>query len=1247
MAIMNRYPILFVTVLLAALLGGPSRAGGPASGAPAPGREQSFTLRLGGYAFDPLEGRPLLPAGWDRVADRSPDLHLVQFDGPIPSGARKSLRAGGVEVVQYIHPNTYIVWGRGEQVSALERRSEIRWTGGFVPAFRVLPRWREIEAAAVEVDVLVYRGARPDVVLRRIELLGARLEGRRAIHEKLEIARFTLPGRLIQQVASISGVYSVQLAPEGWESRAEASAQISAGNLDGGGLPLPGYESWLAGLGLDGSGVIVANVDEGLDETHPDLIGRMLPCSGETCGGFHSHHGTHTAGIIAGDASSDATNDDGFLLGLGVAPGANLIEQSYLPAANEPGGIPLLLADSSRNGANVSSNSWGTSGLPRGYDATTLMVDQGVRDADPDTPGNQSLVYIQAVNNGDGGTSTQGSPDEAKNVISVGSTKALHSSGNLQPDIDSLSDNSAHGPALDGRILPHLVAPGCFTISTGPPDSPEDPHGWGMLCGTSMAAPNVAGAAALFIERYRGLPGFVKDPSPALVKAALLAAARDLEGDLDADGSVLGHRPDSKQGWGRLDLAAAIDPPADSVLYFDEPIVFDFNEEATVQAWGQDWTRQVVPVDPAQPMRVVLSWTDAPGHGLGGDTPALSNDLDLLVELDGAVYRGNNFGPDGLSDVDGSADQLENTEAVFVTAALDSDMVIRVIASNINSDGVPGVGDESDQDFALVCHNCALVPGFALTTAPSRRETCSPASADYPVRVEQILGYNSSVSLSVADVPAGAGESFSENPVFPGATPLLSIDPGSALPGDYSLRVYGDSIDMQQYTTIALGVRTAAPAPALMTSPADAAVDVPLYPLLEWDPDPLTTRYLVEVATDPAFENIVRNAFQFETSFQVDRALDRNTVYYWRVRGTNACGWGSFATPFSFTTFDTPRVLLVDDDYDLPDSQADWTDSLTNLGVAHDVWDVWGTDGDGSGEPTLANLVPYDRVIWYSNEEEIYAGPSKDGEFWLERWLDQAGCYFLSSRDYRYSRGSLSPFMQERLGVASILEDTDQAEVAGLGTVFGGLGPYALKNDPNGFRDSVTPDGTAELAFRGDENPPESGVYRDAGVNKDAGVYRTAFVGIDLENLFDAQGREDFLSAFLGWCDTLGAVDGDGDLVANEADCEPADPEIWGPPSEVVNLWPNKVGGTDFKWDPPTGGSTGVGSTYDLLRSRVVDDFYQAECAATNVNVPEATDSENPEVLETFFYLVRSKNSCGSTLGSRSDGEVWRAIPCD
>jgi hypothetical protein len=139
-----------------------------------------------------------------------------------------------------------------------------------------------------------------------------------------------------------------------------------------------------------------------------------------------------------------------------------------------------------------------------------------------------------------------------------------------------------------------------------------------------MASPHVTGASALFVEYYRNL--FGHDPSPAMIKAAFTAVAKNLTGNHDADGGTLTHLFDNKQGWGRLQLSPVL-APTEAVQYIDQTTVFDNT--------GESWSHSYVAADPAKPIRIMLAWTDAPGHGLGGSTPAWNNDLDLRVSANG------------------------------------------------------------------------------------------------------------------------------------------------------------------------------------------------------------------------------------------------------------------------------------------------------------------------------------------------------------------------------------------------------------------------------------------------------------------------------------------------------------------------------------------------------------------------------------------------------------------------------------
>ena len=102
-----------------------------------------------------------------------------------------------------------------------------------------------------------------------------------------------------------------------------------------------------------------------------------------------------------------------------------------------------------------------------------------------------------------------------------------------------------------------------------------------------------------------------------------------------------------------------------------------------------------------KPIKVVLTWTDAPAAGLGGSTPAWVNDLDLVVITGTGTFRGNVFDANGMSATGGTADAKNNIEAAFLLPADAAGGVeIRVVAATIAGNALPNGGDATDQDFA-------------------------------------------------------------------------------------------------------------------------------------------------------------------------------------------------------------------------------------------------------------------------------------------------------------------------------------------------------------------------------------------------------------------------------------------------------------------------------------------------------------------------------------------------------------------
>lgn len=924
-----------------------------------------FTLDLGGVRFDPLDADPALPPAWTRgltarTTGPADALSLVQFVGPTRGEWLSGLRSEGHEVVAYVHPFTYIV--HGDVASGLTAAPHVRWTGPFQPAYKVQPAWRDLGPAPIRASGLLLRSvAREQPLLDRLRDLGATDLRSAPIDETFLQVKFEIGGDRLLEAAQLDGVYVLKPQPRDGGLRGEMSNQINVNNHDGANLAFPGYSAWLGTVGLDGAGVVMANVDGGIDGGHADLAGRMVSCVGDTCGGSaSSQHGTHTAGIMAADGASGTTDSNGFLRGLGVAPGASLVEQVYSPTFTQEGGMLKLIRESSENGAVLSGNSWGPAGSPQGYDGDTRQVDIGVRDAQEGVAGLQPFTYVLSFMNGNGGTSTQGSPDEAKNLFNIGSTKMQTGSGQQILDVFDLSSNSAHGPALDGRTIPHMVAPGCNVDSTTPS------NGYGLLCGTSMASPHVSGAVGLFFEFYRDFTaarGGAADPSPALVKAAFLPVAHDLAGFDDADGGTLGHPFDSKQGWGRMDLEAVVDPQV-LVQYFDDPVL--------LTGTGQQWSQTVGVPEADEPVRLMLVWTDAPGHGLGGSTPAWNNDLDLVVEAGGSTYLGNAFGAGGFSDPTASTpDDKNNTEGVFLPAGSASSLKIRVDAANLGSDGVPGNGEETDQDFALVCYNCALTEDFTLAADPRDVEVCAPEDVEIGIDVGAILDFDETVTLSVSDLPGGASAAFTEETVDPPGTSSLTIgNTGAITPGTSSPILEGTSAS--KYHALELGlvvVDAAPPAPGLL-EPPDGAVGVETLPMLSWSAAAQAASYTVEVATDPAFGpgDLVASATLDKLEWTLEEELETNTEYFWRVVPTNACDTGAASTTRSFRTEAAPGDCGVGTLAIHPWSEgfesgaAGWTSSGTGdtwsasqARVRTGSWSWWADDPDSTSDQRLVS----------------------------------------------------------------------------------------------------------------------------------------------------------------------------------------------------------------------------------------------------------------------------------------------------
>ena len=364
----------------------------------------------------------------------------------------------------------------------------------------------------------------------------------------------------------VSGSQILQLAKDGKIARVVRDEQLvtaDEGSEDSTlrAAPIAGIRevnapaAWSAGL--TGAGVGVAVLDSGV-AAHPDLAGRVIASVDLTGSdwrvsptplGDPGGHGTHVAGLIAGDgARSDGARSEGTYTG--VAPGADIISVRVIDANGSARlstvlhGMQWILANRSTYHIRIANMSFGARARTS-YQADLLASAAEMLSF-------AGIVPVVAAGNRGGGSSTITTPGTDPFVLTVG---AVDDRGTVTLRDDRIATWSSRGPTVfDAIAKPDVVAPGRrivglrvagSTLDRLYPDrrvtaSDADRAEYFTLSGTSMAAAIVSGAVALLLERHPGI-------GVRQVKAQLHATARPVD---DASRSA--------QGAGLIDAAAAI-----------------------------------------------------------------------------------------------------------------------------------------------------------------------------------------------------------------------------------------------------------------------------------------------------------------------------------------------------------------------------------------------------------------------------------------------------------------------------------------------------------------------------------------------------------------------------------------------------------------------------------------------------------------------------------------------------------------
>jgi hypothetical protein len=210
-------------------------------------------------------------------------------------------------------------------------------------------------------------------------------------------------------------------------------------------------------------------------------------------------------------------------------------------------------------------------------------------------------------------------------------------------------------------------------------------------------------------------------------------------------------------------------------------------------------------------------------------------------------------------------------------------------------------------------------PSYVTATSSNGQNICAapgllPASAA-PILLNYTVtnGFANSVNVAFSGaLPTGLSGNLSASSITPPGTITASFGVNAGIvAGDNTatIRSTGTGLNgpIVRDNQVTFTVFTQAPSAPTLSAPANNATGTSLTPVLSWAAAPQNDTYLVELATDAAFGNIIAQSITTATSF-APPALSGATRYFWRVTSRNACPTAPSSAVLFANGFEDPAL---------------------------------------------------------------------------------------------------------------------------------------------------------------------------------------------------------------------------------------------------------------------------------------------------------------------------------------------------